>query len=391
MFRLVGQSDPAGGLPGNKRKSPDVIEFGGQVTSFFAGVLQTADLAESAGFCATSPYGCTMMDVVRRLAGMIVGLTSRAPGLGSSAGAAALLVLGLQFAGCDRPSEGRSDSSEFDTTGRPRTVPTRIVAIAPNATEMIFALGAGESLVGVSDFCRLPAREESSGRTEPARVGGLIDPNLELILRLEPDLVVLRGRIDPVESLCRAHGISVYHDPTNSFDDVFRTIGELGDMLGREREAAALMERTRLRIERVRQTVAGRPVPRVLFTTDRPVDSLSRVTTCGKGTFVDEMIRRAGGENIFGSLEVAYPEVSLEAVLLARPEVIVEVMPVLSGDHEALARRVTEQWRRLGSLPAAENGRIHVLTDAELVIPSPRIADAIERLAGLLHPEVSFE
>lgn len=325
-----------------------------------------------------------MVGLAASSGGRVHGARSRALGV-------SCLTIGLLFVGCDRSSEGRSAPSGTDSSDKPVTPPKRIVAIAPNATEVIFALGAGDTLVGVSDFCRLPATEASAGRSEPARVGGLIDPNLELILRLDPDLVILRGRIESVENLCRAHGIPVYHDPTNSFDDVFRTIGELGDMLGRKQEAAALIERTRSRIERVCQAVGNRPAPRVLFTTDRPIDSLSRVTTSGKGTFVDEMIRRAGGENIFGSLEVAYPEVSLEAVLLARPEVIVEVMPGVTGDQELLAGRVRAQWRKLGSLPATENGRIYVLTDAELVIPSPRIADAIERLAGLLHPEVSFE
>lgn len=301
---------------------------------------------------------------------------------------AAWLMIGLSIAGCDRakPDPRTAADSKSAAANQPRVIPSRIITIAPSATEMIVTLGAGERLVGVSDFCRVP----DSMALVP-RVGGLVDPNLELILRLKPDLVIIRGQIREVEALCAANGIRLYRDPTESYEDVFQTIHELGNILGREAEAAKLAGATRDRIDRVARAVAGRPRPRVLFTTDRPADSLSRVTTCGRGTFVDEIIRKAGGESIFGTMDVAYPEVSLEAIVNARPEVIIEVMPGVKEDGGTLSKRLAAQWKGLGPLPAAENGRIHVFTDAELVVPSPRIADSIERLARVFHPEATIE
>ncbi|HWL93005.1 MAG TPA: helical backbone metal receptor, partial [Phycisphaerae bacterium] len=214
----------------------------------------------------------------------------------------------------------------------------RVISIAPNATEIIFALGASDRLVGVSDFCRLP-----KGQNELPRVGGLIDPNLERILLLKPNLIIARGKMREVEKLCEANQIALYHDPTESYDDIFRTIRELGDLLSRHEQAAALTQQITERVDRVTERIAGKTRPRVLFTTDRPLDSLARVTTCGRNTFVDEIIRRAGGENVFGRVDVAYPEVSLESILVARPEVIIEVMPSSKREITELTESVRTQ------------------------------------------------
>ncbi len=297
--------------------------------------------------------------------------------------ALAALVLVCASTACDSSKDATRKNGPPEVR---RSAPKRVITISPNATEMIVALGAGDRLVGVSDFCRLPAEFE-----DVPRVGGILDPNLERILRLKPDLVILRGKMAEVERLCEANGIPLYRDPTERFDDVFRTIGELGGLLGREKEASALVDATRGRIDRITRAVAGRHRPRVLFTTERPVDTLARVTTSGRGTFVDEIITRAGGENIFGKVDVAYPEVSLESILIAAPEVIIEVMPGVADPDGELRDRVIQQWKQLGSMPATRIDRIHVFVDAELVIPSPRIADSIARLAALLHPEVTLE
>ncbi len=288
-----------------------------------------------------------------------------------------LLVL-VPGMGCDRqdPAAGAADGS----------VPTRIVSIAPNASEIIALLGEADRLVGVCRYCDHPA--ELSTRV---KVGGLIDPDLEAILRLEPDLVIIRGRIPEVERLCAENNIRLHRDPTESFEDIFTAIGQLGALLKREEKADALVREMRRRIAALEAAIAGRPRPRVLFTTERAADSLDRVITLGKYTFVDAVITRAGGRNIFGGLEVRYPEVSLESILLAQPEVIIEVIPGTGQDADALREKVIEQWRRVGEMPAVRNRRVFVLTDNDLIIPSPRVVDSIARVARMLHPGVTFE
>ncbi len=208
---------------------------------------------------------------------------------------------------------------------------------------------------------------------------------------MRPDLVVIRGRIPRLERLCRDRGIRLYRDRTESFDDIFSTISELGVSLDRTTEARKLVASLRERVERVRRAVAGMPRPRVLFTTNREPASLSRVTTAGKNTFVNSVLTLAGGKNVFGKLDVDYPEVGLEDILLARPEVIIEVIPSLERLSDTTRKRIEDQWRRLGPLPAIRDQRLHILIDNAVVIPSPRVAESVERIARLLHPEVVFD
>lgn len=291
---------------------------------------------------------------------------------------AATLVVGACCGACD---------SNRSTAAPPATViPNRIVTIAPNAAETIAALGAADRLVGVSRYCDYPPKLIGL-----PKVGGLIDPDLEAILRLRPDLVIIRGRIPRLERLCRDRGIPLYRDQTETFDDIFTTITELGALLDKTTEALKLVASLRDRVERIRRAVAGRPRPRVLFTTNREPVSLSRVTTAGKNTFVNSVLTLAGGENVFGKLDVDYPEVGLEDILLERPEVIIEVIPTLDRLSDTMRKQIEDQWRRLGPLPAIRDQRLHILLDSSVVIPSPRVAESVERIARLLHPEVVFD
>lgn len=263
--------------------------------------------------------------------------------------------------------------------------PQRIITIAPNAAEIVAALGAADRLVGVSEFCVYPPSLSAL-----PRVGGLFNPDLESILRLNPDLVIIRGSAPEVERLCRDAGIRVYHDPTENLEDIFTAIAELGEILNQQSAAGALVLEMRRRIAAIADAVKDEPRPRVFFSIARDPTSLARVSSAGADTFVDSLITLAGGENIFHHLDIAYPEVSLEDILTARPEVIIEAMPEKELTPE-LERRVMQQWRSLGMMPAVRGGRIHILTDANLLIPSPRVVDSIARLAGVLHPEVKLD
>jgi len=264
-------------------------------------------------------------------------------------------------------------------------VPQRIIALAPNAVEIIAALGETKRLVAVGDFCTWPPELASL-----PRVGGLFDTNLEAILRLQPDLLILRGRSDDLERLYRDRGIRIYQDPTESFDDIYRTLRELGDLLDRRSAAEAVERDLRRRLDRIAAAVADRPRPRVFLTIARNPDSLANILTAGKRTFVHEVIARAGGENIFADLAMDYPQVSPEAILAARPEVIIEAMPETEPSPE-LSARVQALWRQLGPLPAVQNDRVFILTDDNALVPSPRIVDVVARVARWLHPGADID
>lgn len=239
--------------------------------------------------------------------------------------------------------------------------------------------------MAVSDFCVWP----ESIKKLP-RVGGLFDVNLEAILRLHPDLIILRGRHHGVEQLCASGSIRLFRDRTESLADIMTTLEELGVVLDCRKQAADAQQRMHDRLAAIARAVKGRPRPRVLLTLARNADAISSVMVGGKGTFVDDMITAAGGQNVFGDLSAAYPSVAQEAILLARPEVIIDAMPEVkpTAELEAKARR---QWRELGPLPAVETGRVFLLCDENATIPSPRIVDVIAKLAKWFHPEATID
>ncbi len=291
----------------------------------------------------------------------------------------ALLLSSVACSGC-RPAP---DVPSPTSTTAP-VAPQRIITLAPNAAEIIAELGAADRIVAVSEFCVHPDLKALPN------IGGLFNPNLEAILRLRPDMIVLRGHSDTLERLCRDKQIRVYQDPTEDLDDIYTAIRELGRLLDQTNEADALERDMRHRLDRIAATVAGKSRPRVFVTIARKPDSLAGILTAGRGTFVDELITHAGGRNIFAHTAVDYPQVSPEAILAARPDVIIEAMPEENPSPE-LDDRVRGLWRDLGPTPATRDGRIYVLTVDHALIPSPRIVEVVAEIARLLHPEADID
>lgn len=262
-----------------------------------------------------------------------------------------------------------------------KDTPKRIITVAPNSAEIICALDACDRIIGVSQYCVYPP--ELKSRT---RVGGFVDASLERFIGLRPDLIVLRGRNESIEQLCRQRGIRLFLDETDTLQGIEETVEVLGRMLDRADRAAALTRDFRSKLDAIRARVSGRPRPRVLVIIARQPDRLANLLSAGRGTFLDEMIEVAGGANVFGHLDMRYPQISLEAIISARPDVILELMPERNLSNEAVAT-LRRQWRQLGRLPAVESDRIHVLTDDHCMIPSLRYVDIIEKVSKLLHPD----
>lgn len=265
------------------------------------------------------------------------------------------------------------------------TIPQRIVAMAPSSAEVVCALGACDRIVGVSKFCVYPKE-----LLQRPRVGGLSDPDLELITALRPDLLVMRGRNDALERLAEALKFSIYRDETDTLAGIEQCLRDLGEKLGLKKEGESKAQEFRDRIRAVRHRVSGKPKPRVLVTVSRQPDRLANILTTGRGTFLDEMIDAAGGINVFGNLDMPYPQVSPEAILAQQPEVIIELLPEVELTQTVTWGMLT-QWKNLGSIPALTNKRIHFVNDDNCLIPSPRYAEVIEKIAALLHPETARE
>jgi len=282
-----------------------------------------------------------------------------------------LAVAFLAFAAV-LPAQTRDEEKNSTPT------PQRIVAIAPNTAEMICAIGACDRIVGVSKFCVHPP--ELSTRV---RIGGLYDPDLEGIIALRPDLLATRGHHDALERLAEQLKISIYYDTTDTLDGIVKSVRELGELLGATREADAAARAFSARIDKLRKELEDKRKIRVLLTVSRNPQRLANILTAGRGTFLSEMIELAGGVNVFGDLDMRYPEVSVESIITRQPECIIELMPEV--DVAAADTTLREQWKQYPMIPAVKNNSLYFVSTENALIPSLRYADFIERIAELLH------
>ncbi len=261
------------------------------------------------------------------------------------------------------------------------SVPSRrIVSLAPNLTEILFSLGLEGEVAGVTLFCDWPP--EAVGKP---KVGGFVNPSLEAIVALEPDLVLATADGNRESDVLRLEslGVPVYVTDSRSLSDIMETIHVVGLLTGREREAGKLVREMTRRRDRVREAVADRPAVSVFIALN-----MSPLMTAGKGTFIDELVRLAGGRNIVDSPVVKYPVFSAEQLLARDPQVIVEAAGGGQGSAGAAAG-----WAQLpgwGGLRAVREGRVYEIGEGDFFRPGPRIMGTLERLAMILHPE-SFQ
>jgi iron complex transport system substrate-binding protein len=267
-----------------------------------------------------------------------------------------------------------------DMLGREVTLPgppARIVSLVPSATEIIFSLGAEDRLVGRTDFCDHPA----GVRFKPS-VGGMVNPNLETLVALKPDLVIATdegNREETVRQLARLR-IPTYLVHANRIAETVDLIARVGVLTGREAAVARLTGEMMRRVEAVRRAVAPFPRPRVLY-----VLWPEPLIVPGRASILTELIDIAGGSSITAGDGDAYPRFSLEAVVARAPDVI--ILADHSTGTSTAGRPVPEQWQRLASVPAIKAGRLHSADLSILHRYGPRVPDGLETLARIIHPE----
>ena len=261
-------------------------------------------------------------------------------------------------------------------TGKPR----RIVSLAPNLTEMLFAIGAGGEVAGVTDFCDYPPEV----RHLP-KVGGFINPNPEAVLALAPDLVVATPNVGNrpfVEQLMRA-GTRVEIVQARNLDEIFPALEALGRATSRESQASVLVRRLKDGLLSAKERVKGLPRPRTLLCIQ-----VEPLVVAGPGSYPHDLLTIAGGISIVPDGSGAYPKLSLEEVVRAAPDVLIQTrMDALQGlevSSEA-SDSLLQWWGRWRSIPAVKAGRVHAVAGDTLLRPGPRLLEGIELLIRLLH------
>jgi len=266
-------------------------------------------------------------------------------------------------------------------TMQSRASASRIVSLVPALTEMLFAIGAGPQVIAVSSFDEFPPQVKSL-----PRVGALLDPDMERILALRPDLVLSYGSQTDVQAQLARANIRVFSYRHAGLNGIFTTLKDLGAAVGRPADAERLARDIRGGLDAIQARVRGRPKPKTLLVFERDPASLRSVYVSGGVGFLHDMLGIAGGVNVFADVARESVQPSIETMLARSPEVILEVRAtgLLAAADVAQAKRV---WGALASVPAVKQGRIDILTGEHLVVPGPRVVQGTEAFARALHPD----
>lgn len=264
-----------------------------------------------------------------------------------------------------------------------QTKPQRIVSTAPSITETLFALGLGDRVVGVSQFCNYPPEV----RKLP-RVGSYIKPDAEAIARLTPDLVLLQRSSPELTGRLRSLHIEFTEVPHATLEDIYTEIDLIGKAAGVPDRSANLIAKIKGSLYAIQAKAKAMPSPRVLVIVDRQQGTLNNLIAVGQNNYVNQILEIAGGTNVLAqSGQPQYPRISLETVLRENPDVIID----LSGTQETEAARQASRaatlalWNQYRDLKAVKSGHVYAGTTDSLVVPGPRTPIATQRLFDFVH------
>lgn len=256
------------------------------------------------------------------------------------------------------------------------STPQRIVSLAPGLTEILYSLGLDEKIAGVTSYCNWPTQAR-----QKTRIGGFINPSVEKIVSLKPDLIIVTAdgnRKDIIQKLERI-GLSVYVTNPSDTAGILKSILHIGEITNREKEAGKLVEKLQKRLNNIAEQIKHKSKPRVFFQI-----GLEPVITVGKGTLINETIERAGGVNVAGLDTARYPRYSAEGIMQASPEIVL-FAPMI---HDKEFTAVKKFWQEFKGVPAVKNNKIYSVNTDLISRASPRIVDAIEKMALIFHPDI---
>jgi iron complex transport system substrate-binding protein len=279
------------------------------------------------------------------------------------------------------PAQGQ-ESLFTDEVGRKVRIPDspkRIVSMAPSLTEILFSLGLREEIVGVTDFCDYP-----EAALTKQRIGGFVNPSIEKIVSLKPDLILAirdGNRMVTVHRLSDL-GFSVYVVDPTGFDGVVKTIENIGEVVRRQEKSTEIVRKITKKKEAVVRLTQSLPRPKVFFQV-----GYSPIVTVGRGSLGDDLIRLAGGRSISENESGSYPVYGVETILSKAPEVII----LSSMDSKRDYLNLMKMWQSRKELPAVKRNAIYVIDSNLVDRPTYRIVEGLETLAKMIHPEAFGE
>jgi iron complex transport system substrate-binding protein len=260
----------------------------------------------------------------------------------------------------------------------------RIVSTAPSITETLFALGLGNRVVGVSRYCHYPAQVQ-----QLPRVGTYLKPNIEVIARLKPDLVILQRLPNFSREQLQGLSIPVVEVDSGDLRRNLDSILMIGQATGVEAAARALIANIEERLATLRRAAEGRKPVSVAFIVGRSPGELQGLVAVGGGSYLSELLEIAGGANVFADSKQGYVKTSYESLLRRNPDVLIDMgeMAETTGVTEMARERVVSLWGTRPALKAVQKRRVYAVASDIFVVPGPRMVEAAEAFASMLHAE----
>ena len=270
----------------------------------------------------------------------------------------------------------------FDSLGRKielSDAPKRIISLAPSITEILYFIGLGDRLVGVTMFSYYP--EEAKKKP---KVGPYSEINIERVISLNPDLVIgtadgnNRGDVEMLEEA----GIPVYIVNPRNIDQVLHSIEKIGEVCGVNIRTKRLASNLKQRVMAVKEKLKMAERPLVLL-----VINMKPIISVGRGTMHNDLIKLSGGRNMIESQKIPYPKINMEEIIKKRPDVIIISSMERGGEFDKAKR----EWIRWSTLPAVQKGDVYLIDSDLIDRASPRIIQGLEEMAKLIHPEIRWD
>ncbi|NIP37676.1 MAG: ABC transporter substrate-binding protein [Candidatus Dadabacteria bacterium] len=258
--------------------------------------------------------------------------------------------------------------------------PRRVVSLSPSITEIIYGLGAGDKVVGVTMYSDFPPEVK-----DIQKIGGWVNPNLEMILNLKPDLVIMLTDQDKIfGDKIRALGLKTLAVDSNpSTSHITRSISIIGSELGRKEQSSKLNKEINSVITEIQSEIANITPKKVLCVIGRNPGTLDDIYAVGNTSYINELITLSGGVNVIKKERTAL-KISKESIFALDPDIIIEI----NHDKTDKEKEVKEIWSALSEAKAIENNQLKIISSSAILHPSQRIVDGLKELVKIIHPEV---
>ena len=255
----------------------------------------------------------------------------------------------------------------------------RVISLSPSITEVLFAIGAGDQVAAVTDFCTYPKQ----ALTKP-KIGGMLNSSAESIIALKPDLVVFQPGKSNVKQLAKKLNIEYIEASFQDLNSIYQSIQEIGNAVGKEKEAKKLITDIKSKLRSYQERLKNVKPKSTLLILGDSRDPLRDLYAVGKKTFLDELLTLSGGENVLDKTLSQYPKISREYIISRSPEVVIIAGPNSDVTEKEISQNLNA-WRVLGSVRAVQNKNIHIISEDYILIPGPRLVNIVDMFYQAIH------